>query len=312
MTNLEDLISGIKSKEKLSISKAITLVENNLNESHELLSKIYKHTGNAHRIGITGPPGAGKSTLADCLIDSYTSKGKSVAVIVIDPSSPFTNGAFLGDRVRMMRHYNNPNVFIRSMATRGSLGGLATKSKEVADIFDASGYDIIIFETVGVGQIELDIMNASDSVVVVLVPESGDDIQMMKSGLMEIADLFVINKSDRDGTSKLHTSLSQVLSFENKEKNWHPVIIKTSAVKSRGIKSLHSNIDKHHYFMRENGILDEKLNQRYTFLTQQLISQKQTTEFWNSEKNLLLQKQILLNISSRKSPYQLSKELLEE
>ena len=145
MTNINDLISGVKSQNKLEIAKAITLVENGSDKSIEFLSQIYQLTGNAHRIGITGPPGAGKSSLTDCLIESFTSQGKSVAIIGLDPSSPFTNGAFLGDRVRMMKHFDNPNVFIRSMATRGSLGGLAKKSREVADIFDASGYDVIIF-----------------------------------------------------------------------------------------------------------------------------------------------------------------------
>ena len=206
MSVIIDSISRILKKNKLEIAKAITLVENSTKFSTSLLSGIYKYTGNAHRIGITGAPGAGKSSISDCLIDFFTSEGKSVAIIAIDPTSPFTEGAFLGDRIRMMKHFDNPNVFIRSMATRGSLGGLANNSREVADILDASGYDIIIFETVGVGQIELDIMNATDTILVVLVPESGDDIQMMKSGLMEIADSFIINKSDRKGTNKLYSS----------------------------------------------------------------------------------------------------------
>ena len=309
MTNINDLISGVKSQNKLEIAKAITLVENGSDKSIEFLSQIYQLTGNAHRIGITGPPGAGKSSLTDCLIESFTSQGKSVAIIGIDPSSPFTNGAFLGDRVRMMKHFDNPNVFIRSMATRGSLGGLAKKSREVADIFDASGYDVIIFETVGVGQIELDVMNASDSILVVLVPESGDDIQMMKSGLMEIADLFVINKADREGTNKLYTSLSQVLTLQNKKSDWDPSIHKTSATKNLGIEELRDQIINHYNFMKDNGVLFEKSNFRYSHLTHQLISQKHKIEFWDSDKNEILESQLSQNISTRKSPYQLSEEL---
>jgi len=309
MSKFNDLISGVKIQNKLEIAKAITLVENSFNESIKFLSQIYQLTGNAHRIGITGPPGAGKSSLTDCLIESFTNKGKSVAVIGIDPSSPFTNGAFLGDRVRMMKHFNNPNVFIRSMATRGSLGGLAKKSREVADIFDAAGFDIIIFETVGVGQIELDVMNASDSILVILVPESGDDIQMMKSGLMEIADLFVINKADRDGSNKLFTSLNQVLTLQNNNSKWKPSILKTSATKNSGIEKLREKIIIHYNFMKENGILFEKSNYRYSHLTHQLITQKHKIEFWDSSKNKILKSQLSQKISNRKSPYQLSEEL---
>jgi len=309
MTHINELISGVKTQKKLEIAKAITLVENGSSESIEFLSKIYQSTGKSHRIGITGPPGAGKSSLTDCLIESFTSNGKSVAIIGIDPSSPFTNGAFLGDRVRMMKHFNNPNVFIRSMATRGSLGGLAKKSREVADVFDAAGFDIIIFETVGVGQIELDVMNATDSILVVLVPESGDDIQMMKSGLMEIADLFIINKADREGTNKLYTSLSQVLTLKHARTDWQPTIHKTSATKNIGIEELQDQITNHLKFMKEKGISTEKANFRYSHLTHQLVSQKHKIEFWNNKKNEFLEDQLALKIECRKSPYQLSEEL---
>lgn len=309
MTNIDKLVSGVQNQNKLEVAKAITLVENGSNESMDFLSKIYQLTGKAHRIGITGPPGAGKSSLTDCLIESFSSQGKSIAIIGIDPSSPFTNGAFLGDRVRMMKHFDNQNVFIRSMATRGSLGGLAKKSREVADVFDAAGFDLIIFETVGVGQIELDVMNATDSILVVLVPESGDDIQMMKSGLMEIADIFVINKADREGTNKLYTSLSQVLTLQHHKTDWAPKIHKTSATKNMGIKELRDEIINHYQFMNDNEILLDKSNFRYSHLTRQLISQKHKIEFWDKIKNELLNNQLSIHITNRKSPYQLSEEL---
>jgi len=309
MININELISGILSQNTLDIAKAISIVENSTIESHSLLSKIYQYTGKAHRIGITGPPGSGKSTLTDCLIKSFTDLGKSVAIIGIDPSSPFTDGAFLGDRIRMMKHFENPNVFIRSMATRGSLGGLANKSREVADIFDASGYDVIIFETVGVGQIELDVMNATDSILVVLVPESGDDIQMMKSGLMEIADLFVINKADRDGTNKLFIALNQVLSLRNNNADWFPLIQKTIATKNEGIKELTEEICNHFNIISNNGELSHKSEKRYSHLTHQLISQKQKIEFWDEKKKNELTEQLKMPITERKSPYQLSDEM---
>lgn len=309
MSKINELISGILSHNTLDIAKAISIVENNTIESHSLLSEIYQYTGKAHRIGITGPPGSGKSTLTDCLIKSFTDTGKSVAIIGIDPSSPFTDGAFLGDRIRMMKHFENPNVFIRSMATRGSLGGLANKSREVADIFDASGFDVIIFETVGVGQIELDVMNATDSILVVLVPESGDDIQMMKSGLMEIADLFVINKADRDGTNKLYIALNQVLSLRNNNADWIPLIQKTTATRNEGIKELTEEIFNHFNIISNNGELNHKSEKRYSHLTHQLISQKQRIEFWDEKKKNALTKQLKMPITERKSPYQLSDEM---
>ncbi len=309
MSKINELISGILSHNTLDIAKAISIVENNTIESHSLLSEIYQYTGKAHRIGITGPPGSGKSTLTDCLIKSFTDLGKSVAIIGIDPSSPFTDGAFLGDRIRMMKHFENQNVFIRSMATRGSLGGLANKSREVADIFDASGFDVIIFETVGVGQIELDVMNATDSILVVLVPESGDDIQMMKSGLMEIADLFVINKADRDGTNKLYIALNQVLSLRNKNSDWSPLIQKTIATRTEGIKELTEEILNHFNIISNNGELNYKSEKRYSHLTQQLISQKQRIEFWDEKKKNALTEQLKMPITERKSPYQLSDEM---
>jgi LAO/AO transport system kinase len=309
MSKINELISGILIQNKLDISKSISIVENSLIGNHELLSQIYQFTGNAHRIGITGPPGSGKSSLTDRLIKSFTDLGKTVAIIGIDPSSPFTDGAFLGDRIRMMKHFDNPNVFIRSMATRGSLGGLAKKSREVADIFDASGYDLIIFETVGVGQIELDVMNATDSILVVLVPESGDDIQMMKSGLMEIADLFVINKADRDGTNKLFTALNQVLSLRNNNTNWSPIIQKTSATQNKGITKLTEEIINHYNFILNNGELKNKAEKRYSHLTHQLISQKHRIEFWNEKKRNTLTEQLKMPIIKRKSPYQLSDEI---
>ena len=194
---VKELANKIISNDRRSVARAITIVEENNSTASELLMQIHSKVGNSYRIGITGPPGSGKSTITNHLTKFYRKQDKKVGIIAVDPTSPFTGGALLGDRVRMSEIGNDQNIFIRSMATRGSLGGLSIKAVDAADVLDAAGYDIIIMETVGVGQSELDIAQAADSTVVVLVPESGDSVQAMKAGLMEIADFFVLNKSDR-------------------------------------------------------------------------------------------------------------------
>ena len=206
-----DLIQAIRNQSKLSISQAISLIENQSETGSKLLSNIFQYTGHAYRIGITGPPGAGKSSLTNNLISAFRNEDKTVAVIAVDPTSPFSGGAVLGDRIRMTTHHSDPNVFIRSMATRGGLGGLAMRTEEVGEIFDAAQFDIIIYETVGVGQIEVDIMKAADSVMVILMPESGDEVQMLKAGLMEIGNIFALNKSDRPGANKLMITLKNLV-----------------------------------------------------------------------------------------------------
>ena len=211
----EQLLADFDGGRRAALARAISIVENQRAGFHDLLNALYPRIGRAHRIGITGPPGAGKSTLTAALIGYYRSRGERVGVIAVDPTSPFTGGALLGDRIRMNEISMDDGVFIRSMATRGSLGGLALATKEVADVMDAFGFERVIVETVGVGQSELDIAAAADSTVVVLVPESGDSIQAMKAGLMEAADLFVINKSDRPGADRLAREVSSMLHFRS-------------------------------------------------------------------------------------------------
>ncbi len=292
-----------------AISSAITEIENNVN--HTLLSDLYSFTGNAFRVGLTGPPGAGKSTLTDHLIRLFREQKKKVGVIVVDPTSPFTGGALLGDRVRMVEHHDDPGVYIRSMASRGNQGGLAEKSREAGDILDAAGYDVILFETVGVGQIELDVIQSTDTVVVVLVPESGDDIQMMKAGLMEIGDIFAINKSDRDGANKLEIAIRQLFSTSTKEDTgWNTPIVKTVASQFIAIDTLFDFIINHENFISRTGIKQKKLQNRYKQQVREIINMKYEEEFWKNSRLQILEEIIQKDRESWPSPLQLSNSLI--
>jgi LAO/AO transport system kinase len=304
------LIEGVLAQKRRYIAKAISHIENNSSDSLEILSKLYPHTGRAYRIGITGPPGAGKSSLTDRLIQYYRENNQTVAVVGIDPTSPFSGGAILGDRIRMGRHYEDKGVYIRSMASRGGHGGLANSTQEVGDVFDAAGFDIILFETVGVGQVELDVIQASDTVVVVLVPESGDDIQMMKAGLMEIADIFAINKSDRQGANKLFISITNMLTtMPHDENTWIPKVIKTTALTNDGVSELSNGIDTHKQHIEKTGMWTEKLSKRYTKQVKTLVSNELNQNFWSDNKIQLLENELNKMHNKRKSPQQLSIEL---
>ena len=310
---LPELIKGIRAQSRLLISKSLSLVENDNIIGRKLLSELFKYTGNAYKIGITGPPGAGKSSLTNNLIKKYRDLGKKVAVIAVDPSSPFTGGAVLGDRIRMTSHYSDENVFVRSMASRGGQGGLARKAQEVSEVFDAAGYDLIIYETVGVGQIELDIMQAADTVVVVLVPESGDEIQMLKAGLMEIGDIFAINKSDRPGSNKLLISLNNILSLiEMNKQKWVPKVIQTVASINHGTEDLYSIINTHKNFIKKNGIYDRNIDIRYKLCISELITEIYLDSFWNRNNISKLDRELKKEYSKRISPYDLAYKLKNE
>ncbi len=238
--HIDAWVAAVTGGDKRAIARAMSCVEKAGDEADALLDALYPHTGRAFRLGVTGPPGAGKSTLLTQLTMHYRAQGRTVGIVAVDPTSPYTGGALLGDRIRMLDISMDPGVFIRSMAARGSLGGLSVAAKDAADVLDASGKDIVILETVGVGQSELDIAGAADATVVVLVPESGDAIQAMKAGLMEIADVFVINKSDRPGSNEAEAAISRIVGFRvtHDERQWVPPVVKTVAAQGNGIEEL--------------------------------------------------------------------------
>ncbi len=237
------IIDKLKQKDKRALARAITMVENEADGYEQLLQELTIKP--VQVIGITGPPGAGKSTLISALTEQILSVNKSVAIIAVDPSSPFNKGALMGDRVRMSEHFLHPNVFIRSMASRGSLGGLSPKIIEATDVLRAAWFDYIIIETVGVGQSEVEIAGLADTTILALVPEAGDDIQTIKSGVMEIADIYVLNKADRDGAATFYKNLS-ALAHAHATTEWEAPVLKTIASKNVGLEQLLAAIEKHH------------------------------------------------------------------
>ena len=268
MTNLEKLLKA----DKITIARTITQIENNSNP--ELLENIFPHTGKAFHIGITGPPGAGKSSLVNALVSKLLDDNKKVGIIAVDPTSPFSGGALLGDRIRMNDLALHENVFIRSMATRGSLGGLASKTKDVALIMDAAGMDYVVIETVGVGQIELDIAQVCDTTIVVLVPESGDSIQAMKAGLLEVADILVVNKGDRTGSDRLILELKFAFELRDQNLDWEVPILKTVAIEDQGIAELISTIRSHNKYLKKSGTLETERKKNLKIRINELIEEK--------------------------------------
>ena len=252
---LQVLTERLRAGDARALARAISLVENRAPGWSELLKALFPHTGKARIIGLTGPPGAGKSTLEDQLAKHYRKENRTVGIIAVDPSSPYSGGAILGDRIRMQGHFSDPGIYIRSMATRGSLGGLARTTADVATVLDSSGRDLIMIETVGVGQDEIDIVRLADVTVVILVPGMGDDVQTIKAGIMEIADIFVINKSDREGAERVEREIRAMQSLATRSDNWTPPIVKTVASEGSGVGELAAAIAQYESYLQEKNLV---------------------------------------------------------
>jgi len=336
------LLSDFRAGKRLALSRVVSIVEDERTGFQEILDELHASLGKAHRIGLTGPPGAGKSTLTAALARAFSARGETIAIVAVDPSSPFTGGALLGDRIRMNDIALDKGIFIRSMASRGSLGGLATTTKEVADVFDAFGFDRILIETVGVGQSELDIAATADTTVVVLVPESGDSIQAMKAGLMEISDLFVVNKADRPGAEKLarevemalHLRTGQIrqkvtahhgvdlervrkraaerlgITREEQESDgtaWDIPVLRTIAEQGQGVEELIDAIDQHRAWLTESGELTRRRDARLAERVREVVDRRLRQIVWieNDGRKLLDEAMPALE-QGTESPYQVA------
>jgi LAO/AO transport system kinase len=274
MTDLEALAAGIKAGQYRALAKAISLVERDDPKAERLLADIYPATGKARVLGITGSPGSGKSTLVAAIARYVRAQGKRVGIIAVDPTSPFTGGAILGDRIRMTDLYTDKGVFIRSMATRGFLGGLARATNDVVDVLDASGFDLVLVETVGVGQDEVEVVRTVQTNIVVLVPGMGDDIQAIKAGIMEIGDIFVVNKSDRPGADKAVTEIQMMMSLVEEHGEWIPPIVKTVASKNEGVRELDAAVCSHYDYLERSGELVRRSRERVRIRIETDLKQK--------------------------------------
>ena len=314
-SSVKDIIEKLKAGHVRSIAKLITLVENHDPIAVKAIKQIYPDCGRAHLIGVTGPPGVGKSSLIAILVKEFRKKGKSVGVLAVDPSSPFSGGAFLGDRARMIELSGDSNVFIRSLASRGTLGGLSSAVNDAADVLDVFGKEIILIETVGAGQSEVEVATIAHTVLVVLMPGYGDQIQAMKAGIMEIADILVVNKADRSGADATVTDLSMVQSLDDthgEEGTWRVPVLKTSTVTREGLEELASAIFAHYQFMEEHQLLAQKNRERRTKEFLDILTQKIRDEFLETMKrDPALQRWVARIANLELDPYSASEQVIK-
>ena len=306
---IQSWIDQLRAGDVRSLSRAISTVENRAPGWSELLKTLFPHSGKARVLGLTGPPGAGKSTLVDQLARFYRKENRTVGIIAVDPSSPYTGGAILGDRIRMQDHFSDPGIYIRSMATRGSLGGLARTTADVTTVLDASGRDLIMIETVGVGQDEVDIVRLADITIVILVPGMGDDVQTIKAGIMEIADIFVINKSDRDGAEHVEREIRTLQSLATRSDGWTPPIVKTVASEGSGIEELATAISNYDEHLRGKNLALKKSvenwQERLTEMLRDALLEKARTQLGNGN----LARLAVEVAEHRRDPYSLVEEI---
>ena len=270
---MQNIVERLRNGDRRALARMVTLIENEIPQTQHYLAELHRYAGHAHIIGVTGAPGAGKSTLVTHLVRELRRRERKIGVIAVDPTSPFSGGAILGDRIRMMELSGDPNVFIRSMASRGSLGGLAASTRDVVRAMDAAGYDPIIIETVGTGQAEVEVMRTAQTVVVVVAPGMGDDIQAIKAGILEIADIFVVSKADISGADQTVAELAMVLSLDpgRKKAPWHIPVLKTAAIKDQGISQVVDALQRHYEYLLESGMLASRAQRQVDSELQALV-----------------------------------------
>jgi LAO/AO transport system kinase len=306
-----EIIEKVLKADARAIAKTISLIENNSSRTQSILKELYPHTGNAFILGVTGPPGAGKSTLVDKLAELIRKQEKTIGIIAIDPTSPFSGGAILGDRIRMQRHSTDPGIFIRSMATRGHLGGLSRATNDAITVLDASGKDIIIIETVGVGQDEVEIVNTAHTSIVVLTPIMGDDIQTIKAGIMEIADVFVINKADKGDYRRLEVDLKNMIEQFSREDGWEAPIVATVAIKDTGLEELLQKIYSHREYILKQDLLKYKAKIRSQMQLMDLIKELALQKICSISLSPEVLEQHLEKIVARESdPYSAAEDII--